>query len=59
VRNDLHYANWRLEPIVEKLSQLDGMLEKAFQTHDQFIAAQIKYFKDIRQKYHCHQNGNE
>jgi hypothetical protein len=22
------------------------MLEKAFQTHDQFVTAQIKYFKD-------------
>lgn len=44
--NNLHYAHWRLGPVVENLSQLDGMLEKAFQTHDQFIAAQIKYFKD-------------
>ncbi|MBC8402647.1 MAG: hypothetical protein H8E14_14265 [Candidatus Marinimicrobia bacterium] len=27
-------------------TQLEGMLEKSFQTHDQFIAAQIKYIKD-------------
>ncbi|MCK5027770.1 MAG: hypothetical protein KAS07_05115 [Candidatus Pacebacteria bacterium] len=44
--NNLHYAHWSLGPVVEKLSQLDGMLEKAFQTHNQYVAAQIKYFKD-------------
>ncbi len=44
--NNLHYSHWHLGSVVDKLSQLDGLLEKTFQTHDQFIAAQIKYFKD-------------
>ncbi len=44
--NNLHYAHWRLGSVVEKISQLDGILEKAFQTHDQFVAAQVNYFKD-------------
>ncbi|MCH7730973.1 MAG: hypothetical protein IIB44_00440 [Candidatus Marinimicrobia bacterium] len=44
--NNLYYLQWHLGPVIENLSQLDGALKNAFQTHEQYLAAQSKYFSD-------------